>query len=96
MWHTVTVEADPEVVAILVALLPQAEHPMPATRSMHYTVERSDGRFVLREEGDELTVVPDAAGAADAIHVRAHRRAFELASLAGWSRVHGRMAIRIS
>ncbi|MDQ1432273.1 MAG: hypothetical protein QOF40_2875 [Actinomycetota bacterium] len=88
MWHTVTVEGDPEVVAILVALLPQAEHPMPATRSMHYTVERSDGRFAVREEGDELTVAPDAAGAADAIHVRAHRRAFELASLAGWSRVH--------
>jgi hypothetical protein len=88
LWHTVTVEGDPEVVAALVALLPQAIHPMPATGTMHYAVDRMGGQFALREEGDALTVAPDAASAADAIHVRAHRRAFELASLAGWSRVH--------
>ena len=88
LWHTVTVEGDPEVVEQLLALLPQAGHPMPAHRTMHYAVERIDGQFALREEGDMLTRVPDAASAADAVHVRAHRRAFELASLSGWSRVH--------
>jgi hypothetical protein len=88
LWHTVTVEGDPEVVEQLLALLPQAGHPMPARRTMHYAVERIDGEFALREEGDMLTRAPDAASAADAVHVRAHRRAFELASLSGWSRVH--------
>jgi hypothetical protein len=55
---------------------------------MHYEIARIDGGLELREEGDPLKVVPDSASATEAIHVRAHRRAFELASLAGWSRVH--------
>jgi hypothetical protein len=61
---------------------------MPARRDLHYWVAHVDGRFVVREEGDDLTTVEDADTAADAIHVRAHRRAFELASLSGWARVH--------
>ncbi len=88
MWHTLRVDGDARVVAHLGSLLPRAEHPMPATRAMHYTVVATDGRFAVREEGDVLTTTADAESATDAIHVRAHRRAFELASLAGWARVH--------
>ncbi len=35
-----------------------------------------------------LTTVATPEDAADVVHVRAHRRAFELASLSGWARVH--------
>jgi hypothetical protein len=57
---------------------------------MHYEVSRTpDGAsFVVSEEHDVLTTVDTASAASDAIYVRVHRRAFELASLRGWSRVH--------
>jgi hypothetical protein len=61
---------------------------MPPVGAMHYEVERIDDGFAIAEEGDALAVAPDATSAVDAIHVRMHRRAFEFASLAGWSRVH--------
>jgi hypothetical protein len=88
LWHTLRVEGDARVVARLGALLPGAEHPMPAQRTLHYSAVAVDGRFVVREEGDDLTTAADVESAVDAVHVRAHRRAFELASLAGWVRVH--------
>jgi hypothetical protein len=61
---------------------------MPARRAMHYSVAATADGFVLREEGDDLAATDGFVAAADAVHVRAHRRAFELASLAGWARVH--------
>ena len=79
---------DPQAVAQLAALVPDAEHPMRAQRSMRYTVTRGDAGYEVEEEGDALAILADADEAADAVHVRAHRRAFELASLAGWVRVH--------
>ncbi len=90
LWHSLRVEGDPTVVDHLAALLPDAEHPVPVVRTMRYTAAVGpDGVGVtLTEEGDALDVVDDAATAADAIHVRAHRRAFELASLSGWARLH--------
>ncbi len=90
LWHSLRVEGDPHVVDHLAALLPDAHHPVPVLRAMHYTAGRDplgDG-FVLTEEGDVLATVASSEAAADAIHVRAHRRAFELASLAGWARLH--------
>lgn len=92
LWHSLRVEGDPQVIAQLDALLPDAGHPMPAQRAMHYRVTATHAGFVIAEEGDALTTV--AAGeravddAADVVHVRAHRRAFELASRSGWARVH--------
>jgi hypothetical protein len=82
------VEGDPEVVAHLRTILPQAEHPMAPRRAMHYAIARDGDGFTVSEEGDALTTAADAVAAADAVHVRAHRRAFELASLSGWARVH--------
>ena len=55
---------------------------------MRYTVTRGDAGYEVAEEGDALAILADADEAADTVHVRAHRRAFELASLAGWVRVH--------
>jgi hypothetical protein len=88
LWHSLVVEGDERVVDHLAALLPDAGHPVAARRDAHYTVRAAAGGFVITEEGDPLTTVATVAEAADAIHVRAHRRAFELASLSGWARVH--------
>ena len=78
------------MLGVLLPLLPQAAHPMAPRTTMHYDVRRTaDGTaFVVREELDVLTTVDTASAASDAIYVRAHRRAFELASRRGWSRVH--------
>ena len=88
LWHTVHVTAPDDVLVLLDALLPQAEHPMPAIRSMHYEARQTKAGFEILEEGDALTTARTPSEATDAVYVRAHRRAFELASLAGWARVH--------
>ncbi|MET0628656.1 MAG: hypothetical protein ABW033_09390 [Acidimicrobiia bacterium] len=87
------VDADADVLDALLPLLPQATHPMPPLATMHYTARRSSGGsdgegWDVGEEGDHLVRVGDAGAASDAIYVRMHRRAFELASRRGWSRVH--------
>jgi hypothetical protein len=88
LWHSLLLEGDPRVVDQLAMLLPDAVHPFAAQRELRYTVEATDAGFTIREEGDALTTVATPEQAADAVHVRAHRRAFELASLSGWARVH--------
>jgi hypothetical protein len=88
LWHSLVLEGDPHVVDHLATLLPDAVHPIPAQRELRYTVEATDAGFAIAEEGDALAVVATPEQAADAVHVRAHRRAFELASLSGWARVH--------
>jgi len=88
LWHTVHVAGEPAVLDVLLPLLPQATHPMPPRAEMRYRVLRHADGWEVQEEGDRLAVVPTPQAASDAIYVRAHRRAFELASLAGWSRVH--------
>jgi hypothetical protein len=82
------VEGDAQVVDQLAALLPDASHPVAARRDASYTVHATANGFTITEEGDLLATVGTADEAVDAIHVRAHRRAFELASLSGWARVH--------
>ena len=88
LWHSLVVEGDPQVVDHLAALLPDARHPVPALRTLRYAVDSTAHGYAILEEGDALARVATAEEAADVVHVRAHRRAFELASLAGWVRVH--------
>lgn len=57
-------------------------------RELHYAAVAAGETFVVAEEGDVLASVATPQEAADLVHVRAHRRAFELASLAGWARLH--------
>jgi hypothetical protein len=82
------VEGDPRVVEHLATLLPDARHPVPARGDLRYEVHATADGFAIAEEGDALAVVATPEAAADVVHVRAHRRAFELASLAGWARLH--------
>ncbi len=88
LWHSVTVYGEVATVTRFEALMPPARHPMPARRAMSYRVRRVDAGYEVREEGDVLVVAATVEDAADAIYVRVWRRAFELASLDGWSRVH--------
>jgi hypothetical protein len=88
LWHSLRVEGDVGVVDHLTALLPDAHHPVPALRELHYLALDTPDGFAVTEEGDALATVDTAEAAADLVHVRAHRRAFELASLSGWARVH--------
>jgi len=76
------------VVDHLASLLPDAHHPVPVLRELHYAATETSAGFVITEEGDALATGATAEEAADVVHVRAHRRAFELASLSGWARVH--------
>jgi hypothetical protein len=55
---------------------------------MRYRVEPCRGRHLVLEEGDELEVVPDADAVLDVVYRRVHQRAFELAALRGWVRLH--------
>ena len=56
---------------------------------MHYSVTTmADGSHVVSEEGDALEAVDSADGVLDLIYRRVHHRAFELASLRGWVRLH--------
>jgi hypothetical protein len=57
-------------------------------RELHYAVAATSDGYAVAEEGDALAAVGTPEEAADLVHVRAHRRAFELASLAGWARIH--------
>lgn len=70
-------------------LMPSASQPMTPVATMHYQVEPDGDGFDILEEGDRLARVAQPDEARDLVYVRAHRRAFELASLSGWVRIHG-------
>ena len=88
LWDSLRVEGEARVVDHLASLLPDARHPVPLRRTLHYTVRAAAVGFAIEEEGDAVATVGSPEDAADLVHVRAHRRAFELASLSGWARVH--------
>lgn len=80
---------DAGAVRRLGALIPDVNHPVEGIGTLTYVVTRSpDGGYAVTEEGDLLSVEADVGGAVDAMYVRAYRRAFEYASLAGWVRLH--------
>jgi hypothetical protein len=89
LWHRVRVTTpDEDTAASIEAIAPTAGQPMKPLRTMTYDIE-TDGRgLILLEEGD-LVGRPDGPEAArDLLYIRSHRRAFELASLMGWLRLH--------
>ncbi len=92
LWHQVeldTRQADPMVAEALRYLVNGAEHHLPALAVMHYSVTTTaDGSNVVSEEGDALEAVDSADDVLDLIYRRVHQRAFELASLRGWVRLH--------
>jgi hypothetical protein len=73
-------------------LTQRAAHAFAPKRAMSYVVESTDAGFSVIEEGDVLSVEADANAVLDAVYRRVHQRAFELASLLGWVRVHAALA----
>ena len=89
LWHEVVIESPShEVLDALAYMTQQAAHTFAPKRAMSYVVESTGSAFSVFEEGDSLSVEADASGVLDAVYRRVHQRAFELASLLGWVRVH--------
>jgi hypothetical protein len=70
----------------------RADHTFAPKRTMSYEVESTGSGFSVLEEGDALSVEADANDVLDVVYRRVHQRAFELASLLGWVRVHAALA----
>jgi len=88
-----TSQADPAVDATLRYLVNGADHRFPYVSTMHYAVmTRRDGTHEISEEGDRLESVDDLDAVLDLVYRRVHQRAFELASLRGWVRLHAAVA----
>jgi len=93
-----------EVHAAVAYLVNSADHDMAAVATMHYRVSptlrsdpnsNDDGKgaaglraMTLTEDGDHLTTVSSAMDVLEVLYRRVHQRAFELASLRGWVRLH--------
>jgi hypothetical protein len=96
LWHRVeldTTRAEPDVADALRYLVTGAEHHFDPVSTMHYAVRAdTDGTHRIYEEGDLLDSAPTAEAVLDVVYRRVHQRAFELASLRGWVRLHGAVA----
>jgi hypothetical protein len=103
LWHRVSIDtssATPEVESALAYLTNSAVHAFEPVSSMSYVVaavspgeesSSSSGHargITVFEEGDLLATVADAQGVLDVVYRRMYQRAFELASLRGWVRIH--------
>jgi hypothetical protein len=98
LWHGVEIDqagSDPQVARALRYLATGARHQPPQLATMHYRVVALDdgglaggGPWRVDEEGDHLDTVADPESVLDLVYRRVHQRAFELASLRGWVRLH--------
>lgn len=84
-------DADGAVLEALGPLVASAVEEIEPSRAQRYeaTIATAHGDWTLLEEGDVLAVAPSAGHAAEAILARSRERAFELAALKGWVRLHG-------
>ncbi len=91
LWHSVSIDttrADAPVEHALTYLVNDADHDLAPANSMRYVVVSGADGHAIFEDGDRLVVADDAADVLDVLYRRVHQRAFELASLRGWVRVH--------
>lgn len=91
LWHSVSIDttrATAPATRALAYLLNDAVHDLTPVSSMAYVVVSGDDGHAILEDGDPLAVVDDAADVLDVVYRRVHQRAFELASLRGWVRLH--------
>jgi hypothetical protein len=79
---------DERTAAGIEVIAPTAGQPMKPLRTMHYDIEINGHGLVILEQGDVVGRVDGPEAARDLVYIRTHRRAFELASLVGWVRVH--------
>lgn len=92
LWHDVQVDVDDasdEVREHLRCLVQRADQELHASASASLVVARTPGGHRVLDGGDLLVEARTPRQVLDATFARVHRRAFELAALAGWVRVHG-------
>lgn len=91
LWHRVVVEvADPRAAEQLARMHQRAEHDVAPLATVRLTVTGDAGAgYQVFDNGDLLARVGTPRQVLDEVFARAHRRAFELASLKGWVRFHG-------
>jgi hypothetical protein len=70
-------------------VIASVEQPMAPSRTQRYDVATVPGAISATQEGDALCAVASPTEMRDAIYARAHRRAFELARLKGWTLLRG-------
>lgn len=91
LWHTVSIDtrnAAPDASVRLRYLSNDARHGFAPAASMSYTIDSSSSGHRITEDGDPLATVDDVDQVLDVVYRRVHQRAFELASLRGWVRLH--------
>jgi len=95
LWHRVSIDtagAPPEVDSALKYLTNSADHAFEPVSTMSYEISAvsasASSGLAIFEEGDALATVADAQGVLDVVYRRMYQRAFELASLRGWVRLH--------
>jgi hypothetical protein len=96
LWHDIDLDVSPAtaspggpaVIDALDYLTTGAVHDLPRLAHMHYRIRPGSTGWAVDEEGDHLDTVPDPEAVLDLVYRRVHQRAFELASLRGWVRLH--------
>jgi hypothetical protein len=91
LWHEIELDvgaAGSETADLLRYLISSADHRVEALARMHYRVRAVDQGLMVEEEGDHLETVGPPEAVLDLLYRRVHQRAFELASLRGWVRLH--------
>ena len=92
LWHGVELDlraAAPEVDEVLLGLRQAAVHAVAPTASVVLRIESDRAGHHIYDNGDLLTTARSPRAVLDAAFARTYRRAFELAALGGWVRVHG-------
>jgi hypothetical protein len=69
-------------------LVQSADHAVEPRATMSYRIESQAGSHLVYEEGDELARLSGPDAVVDLVYRRVHQRAFELAALGGWVRLH--------
>jgi hypothetical protein len=93
LWHRVvldTTHADEAARAQLGLFVQHAVHPIAPLVTVRLRVEGNErSGYTVFDNDDVLAAVASPREVLDEVFARAHRRAFELASLSGWVRFHG-------
>ncbi len=90
LWHHASidlVEAG-SIGSSLSYLTNGADHSDDPVATMVYRIVERAHQFDVFEESDLLVSVDDVHAVLDVVYRRVHQRAFELASLRGWVRIH--------
>lgn len=90
MWHSVEIRTDThEALVACEPLYQRAVQPVLPVATMRLEIRAHGEGYEVYDNGDLLTTCGGADEAGVAVFERVQRRAFELASLRGWLRIHG-------